>query len=257
VRLGKRADALAICLPVRLLLSFAIPIFPLAVAVALTSAVLFATERVSITSLGLALDPRLMTYAAWGASVAVGSVALTYLIALFGDFVHVTRSRLTRDCLPTLPLFLDGLTTFFSFSIVEEIIFRGYVYRELCEAWNGPVAIVVSSIIFSLAHLTRRHRNSPMYLLNAFLFALMAGAARYYTGTLWLPIGLHIGWNVISGPILGLPCAGRDYENGVLLSRVSGPLWLTGGILSLDAGLLGTFSILVAVVGLVATAPII
>ena len=121
---------------------------------------------------------------------------------------------------------------------------------------SAPAAIVGSAIIFSLAHLVKHSKMPALFTVNALVFGLLTAACRHYTGTLWLPIGLHFGWNVAAGPIFGLPYSGKAYERGVVVSEVSGPLWLTGGIYSLDAGLLGSVALLVAAVGLTAVVPI-
>jgi membrane protease YdiL (CAAX protease family) len=151
---------------------------------------------------------------------------------------------------------LGGVTDFFTAAVFEEIIFRGYVFWLLYQAAGPAVAIVASSIVFCTAHLLK-HPNVPfMYVLNTFIFGLIAAFCRHYTGSLWLPIGLHFGWNVVSGPIFGLPYSGRTYDRGVVVSEVSGPAWLTGGPFSLDAGVLGTVALVIAAVGLTAVTPI-
>ncbi len=99
--------------------------------------------------------------------------------------------------------------------------------------------------------------NTPaMYKINALIFGILVAACRNHTGTLWLPIGLHFGWNVVSGPIFGLPFSGSTYDRGVVVSEVTGPAWLTGGLYSLDAGLLGTLALMIAAVGLVVVTPL-
>ena len=153
-------------------------------------------------------------------------------------------------------MFLGGLADFFTAAVFEEVIFRGYVFYVLLTAGGPLLAVVGSSIVFSLAHLIKHTSTPAMYVLNAFIFGLIAAVCRQFTGSLWLPVGLHFGWNVVSGPIFGLPYAGRNYDRGVVVSDVSGPTWLTGGRYSLDAGALGTLALLIAAVGLSAITPI-
>jgi hypothetical protein len=225
-------------------------------AVIITLAFTTIVDKQSITSLGLTYDGNSTTYMAYGAGIALGCVVLEYLLGLLFGFISVRPSKLSDDCVACLPLFLGGLIDFMSAAIFEEIIFRGYVFYLLYSAGGLEVAIAASSIIFALAHLIK-HKNMPaMFTLNAFIFGLVLAFCRFHTGTLWLPIGLHFGWNVVSGPIFGLPCSGRSYERGVVISDISGPTWLTGGLYSLDAGLLGTFALVVAAVGLLIVAPI-
>ncbi|MGB9619670.1 MAG: lysostaphin resistance A-like protein, partial [Armatimonadota bacterium] len=145
---------------------------------------------------------------------------------------------------------------FLTASVFEEIIFRGYVFFLLLEAAGAETAIVVSSIVFAVAHLVKHPSTPILYAFNAFIFGVLAAVCRHFTGSLWLPIGLHFGWNVVSGPIFGLPYSGKQYDKGVVVSDVSGPIWLTGGYYSLDAGVLGTLALMIAAVGLLAVTPI-
>ena len=46
---------------------------------------------------------------------------------------------------------------------------------------------------------------------------------------LWFPIGIHLAWNILSGPILGYPVSGFVAAESVLRTAISGPLWLAGG----------------------------
>jgi hypothetical protein len=95
-----------------------------------------------------------------------------------------------------------------------------------------------------------------VFTINAFVFGVLAAYARIATGALWLPIGLHMGWNVTMGPIFGMSCSGRNYENGLFMSIAKGPTWASGGLYSPDAGLLGTAGLLVAVIGLLIIVPV-
>ncbi len=76
--------------------------------------------------------------------------------------------------------------------LVEEIIFRGYVYQTV-RAWTGPtLAMMLSGLLFGLVHL------DPANLLP--LAALGAGLAFVYewSGSLWIPIAIHGLFNLIT-----------------------------------------------------------
>ena len=118
------------------------------------------------------------------------------------------------------------------------------------------MAIIGSSVVFSLFHLIKHPKMPVVFTINAFVFGVLAAHARIATGALWLPIGLHMGWNVTMGPIFGMSCSGRNYENGLFMSIAKGPTWASGGLYSPDAGLLGTAGLLVAVIGLLIIVPV-
>lgn len=229
---------------------------PLGTAMAVTLVFVSYLDRGSLATLGLSYDSQSLTYVAYGAGVAFGCVTLMVLFGLVGGFIEIRRSRVSEDCVSCLPVFFGGLADFFTGAVFEEIITRGYIYYILYETWGVGAAIVGSSVIFCLAHLIRHSKTPMMFTLNAFIFGLITAACRHYTGALWLPIGLHFGWNVAAGPLFGLPYSGRNYDRGVVISEVSGPEWLTGGFYSPDAGVVGTAALLVAAIGLIAIAPI-
>ena len=226
---------------------------PMVVAFAITLVFLTYWDRRPFSVLGF--PPNAATaayYTTYGVGTALGCVTLVFLVGMLGGHIRVRRSKLARNRRAHMPAFVEGLTAFFTAAIFEEIIFRGYVYYELQKAFGAPAAILSSSLIFSSAHYIKHQRTPVIFAVNAILFGILAAICRYKTGTLWLPIGLHFGWNVVSGPIFGLPYSGRSYDHGVVSSDVTGPVWLTGGPYSLDAGVLGTVALIVAALGLVA-----
>ncbi|MCL5103216.1 MAG: CPBP family intramembrane metalloprotease [Armatimonadetes bacterium] len=229
---------------------------PMGMALAITLVFLTYWDHQPLSVLGLHYNAATAAYITYGAGTALGCVTLVFLLGLLAGRIRVRRSRITRNRCAHMPAFVEGLTAFFTAAVFEELIFRGYVFYELQRAFGGPAAIVSSSIIFSSAHYIKHQRTPAIFTLNAFLFGILAAICRYQTGTLWLPIGLHFGWNVVSGPIYGLPYSGRSYDHGVVSSDVSGPVWLTGGPYSLDAGVLGTVALIVAALGLVAVTSI-
>ncbi|GIG41660.1 CPBP family intramembrane glutamic endopeptidase [Cellulomonas phragmiteti] len=114
-------------------------------------------------------------------------------------------------------------------AVAEELIFRGLVFRLVEERTGTWVALVVSAVLFGAMHLM----NPDASLWGAVAIAVEAGgvlgAAYAATRTLWLPIGLHLGWNVALGGIFGAEVSGSDLTQGLLHGVTSGPDLLTGG----------------------------
>ena len=229
---------------------------PLATALAVSMAFVTFLDKGSLLTLGLSYTGDSLLFVAYGAAIGFCCVTLMFLIAMVSGYVNVRPSKLSDDCMTCLPLFFGGLADFFTAAVFEEIIIRGYVFYVMLQSLGPLPAIIGSSVIFSLAHMVRHKETPVMFAVNTFLFGLLTATIRYYTGTLWLPIGLHFGWNVASGPVFGLPCSGRSYDHGMVESEVTGPLWLMGGRYSPDAGALGTVALIVAAAGLVSVTPI-
>ncbi|HEX7072117.1 MAG TPA: type II CAAX endopeptidase family protein [Rhodothermales bacterium] len=120
---------------------------------------------------------------------------------------------------------------------VEEIIFRGILYR-LLEAMTGTwIALVASAGLFGVMHLS----NPDATVLAAGAIALEAGlllASLFaFARRLWAPIGLHLGWNFGVAGVYGLAVSGVR-QRGILEGSLSGPEWLTGGAFGIEASAL-------------------
>lgn len=58
----------------------------------------------------------------------------------------------------------------------------------------------------------------------------MLGACYAVSRSLWLPIGLHFGWNFAQAGIFGTPVSGSDNSaGGILHSVLDGPTLISGG----------------------------
>lgn len=165
-----------------------------------------------------------------GAAAATGRGALIGLamflavvlnLAIFG-FYHIEGFNSLGGALG-----LFGIMA--SAAVVEEVLFRGLLFR-IVEQWTGTwIALVLSALLFGLSHLG----NPDATLWGATAIAIEAGcmlaAAYAATRTLWLPIGLHFGWNFAVGGIFGSVVSGNGASQGLLQTVTSGPALLTGG----------------------------
>ena len=76
-----------------------------------------------------------------------------------------------------------------------------------------------------------------MAAAGIFFIALFFVYGFVRTGQLWLPIGLHIGWNFFQGSVFGFPVSGL-HRPGLLDITVSGPEVWTGGEFGPEAGII-------------------
>lgn len=112
-------------------------------------------------------------------------------------------------------------------AISEELIFRGYVLKNLMKSFNKWVALSISAVLFSIVHYS--NIGIPAVgVLNSFLGGLVLGIAYIITRSLWLPIFFHFSWNFIQGPILGFRVSGLTFES-IMSIEVNGSQLLTGG----------------------------
>jgi uncharacterized protein len=129
----------------------------------------------------------------------------------------------------------------------EEVMLRGYAFQALEEQWGGGAATLVTALIFGALHGVNPDSGWASFA-GIVVSGVLFGVAYWTTRRLWLPIGLHVAWNVFEGPILGFPVSGFDFPSALTI-HMTGPSVWTGGAFGPEAGLLGVLAC-VAGVGL-------
>jgi membrane protease YdiL (CAAX protease family) len=82
--------------------------------------------------------------------------------------------------------------------------------------------------LFGLAHLGNRN-VSPLGIVNTTAWGILLGCAYWRSESLWLPIGLHFGWNAAL-PLFGAKLSGFTMSvTGYTLVWKAGALWSGGG----------------------------
>ena len=115
-------------------------------------------------------------------------------------------------------------------AVTEEILFRGIVFRLVEEMAGSKAALAFSAILFGGLHLINPQATLVGALAIAIEAGLMLGAAYLVGRSLWLPIGLHFGWNLAEGGIFATTVSGSHAgDTGLFHSALSGPAVLTGG----------------------------
>jgi hypothetical protein len=132
---------------------------------------------------------------------------------------------------------LPALAMALSSGILEELLFRGVLFRIVEETCGSWVSIAVSSFVFGFLHLV----NPAATVIGALFISLEAGlllaAAYMLTRRLWMGIGFHIAWNYTQSGIFSGIVSGSDSDPGLVRSAVDGPTALTGGSFGLEASL--------------------
>jgi membrane protease YdiL (CAAX protease family) len=129
----------------------------------------------------------------------------------------------------------------------EELISRGYHLVNLAEGTNVPTAIVSSAAFFALLHLMNENA-SAMSVIGIFVNALLFTVARLMSGSLAMPIGLHMAWNFFQGAVFGFPVSGDKEGASLIAIRQLGPDLVTGGAFGPEAGVLGIGASLLGIV---------
>ncbi|MEY9096301.1 CPBP family intramembrane glutamic endopeptidase [Paenibacillus sp. RC84] len=74
--------------------------------------------------------------------------------------------------------------------ITEEVLYRGFLYNYGIELWglSGIASAILVSAVFGLAHFTQ----GPSGIISSFIFGVVMSWLYFITGSLLLPILLHI-----------------------------------------------------------------
>lgn len=134
-------------------------------------------------------------------------------------------------------------------AVTEELLFRGVLFRIIEERAGTYLVLVVTGVLFGASHLLNPHPSLWGAVSIAISAGFMLAACYAATRTLWVPIGLHFGWNFALGGVVGAEVSGNDTPPGLLTSVFSGPEWLTGGGFGPEASVYTpTFGLLLTIV---------
>lgn len=150
------------------------------------------------------------------AALLIGACDLALMLA-----AHLRHTR--NEGLPWLELF----TVFIPAAFHEELAFRGYLFQKL-RRWNRAVAFAFSAFVFAALHFAN-NSITALALMNIALAGVLLALAYERYERLWFPIGIHLTWNILSGPILGYPVSGYVSHTTVLATTARGADWITGG----------------------------
>jgi membrane protease YdiL (CAAX protease family) len=189
-------------------------------------------------SLGLAIPPRIAAAELLGGMLfaAILIVAADRLIALSEPLRHARGSGFP---------WLELVAVFVPAALHEELMFRGYVYQKL-RTWSRAGAIAITSGLFAALH-GGNGGVTPIAMANLLLAGVLLALAYERRRHLWLPIGIHIGWNVASGPLLGYGVSGYVAGMTVMTTSAAGPPWITGGAFGIEGSV---WMVAVEVVGI-------
>jgi membrane protease YdiL (CAAX protease family) len=175
--------------------------------------------RGAIGNLGLGLLAGLVIF-----SLVVGLAAITGVYRIMGPG---DSSRLLLELVGTaiMPGFM------------EELFFRGILFRWIEEFGGSFAALLVTSALFGLAHILNPNATWFSSFAIAVEAGVLLGGAYMLTRSLWFPMGLHAAWNFTQGEIFDVPVSGLD-QHGLVQAKLSGPALLSGGQFGLEASVL-------------------
>ncbi len=138
------------------------------------------------------------------------------LVALLG-YYHFAGASFSQ--------LVGGAIASFAAAVGEELLFRGFIFCFIERAAGTWIAVLVSAVLFGLAHALNRGATARDVLAIAVEAGVLLSAAYVYSRSLWLPIGIHFGWDFAGGAI---------FKNATILP---GPDVITGGKAGIEGSL--------------------
>ena len=135
---------------------------------------------------------------------------------------------------------------------IEEIVFRGILFRITEQSQGTWWAMAISAVIFALAHAPNEH-VTVLAIVCTVLAGVMFAAAYVASGRLWLPIGIHFAWNTMSDAVFSLPTSGHP-GRGLIQLQTGGPEWLSGGAYGVEGSAITLMLLAAVCVGLLSVA---
>ena len=184
-------------------------------------------RRERLSSVGLRMDGR------WAREFAVGSsVGIAMLLAVAGLMAASGAVRFELDPARSLGAIALGLNAFLWAALLEELLFRGFIFQRLIDGIGIVPAQIGMAALFAAGHWTNPGMDGVARIVGTVdiaLAAIMLGLAYARTRSLALPLGLHLGWNWMQGSVMGFNVSGyaqSGWWKPVIENRSA---WLSGG----------------------------
>src|SRR5262249_35934664 len=134
-------------------------------------------------------------------------------------------------------------------AIWEEVTFRGLLFRVTEQTFGTWVGVAVSAVAFGAVHGLNPNASLAASIAIILESGILLAAAYFATRTLWLPIGLHFGWNFAEDFVFGVRVSGHAARPAIVEGTLTGSSLWTGGAYGLESsiGAIGMAAILSAV----------
>ncbi|RAO32572.1 hypothetical protein ONO23_02990 [Micromonospora noduli] len=177
------------------------------------------TERREPTELGLD---------GWGRKLGRGTlIGFAMFAAVIANIAFLGGYHVEAWGSPTGALGLLGFMA--AAAVTEELIFRGVLFRIIEERTGTWLALALTGVVFGAIHLMNPHATVWGATAIAIEAGFMLAACYAATRNLWVPIGLHFGWNFAAGGIFSVVVSGNGESKGLIEASTTGPVALSGG----------------------------
>jgi membrane protease YdiL (CAAX protease family) len=169
---------------------------------------------------------------ALGAGLLLASAGLVYA----GGWSVVARTAERGDW-PRL--IATALIVQFGVAVIEELLLRGVFFRVLERSLGSWLALALSAVLFGFMHAGNPNATWWAAAGLALQAGVLLAAAYMASRSLWLPIGVHWGWNAMQAGVVGGTVSGHT-TRAVLTVKPAGAEILSGGAFGLEGSVVAT-----------------
>ena len=116
------------------------------------------------------------------------------------------------------------------------------MYERLHERYPLWVAVAVNGVLFGLLHIFNPGAD-VIPIVGIIITGLSYSLLRWYSGSIWIAMGIHTGWNFTQNYLFGLPNSGLVSEASVFhLGAANGTTtWVYDWIFGVEGGIPALF----------------
>ena len=144
-----------------------------------------------------------------GRLIAAGAFLAITVLLVSSFFPTPSDSPLEKLLTTTPSLVMFVVFGIAAAPILEEIIFRGFLFTVLMDLFGWRVAVVITSVLFAGLHLSQLRGNWPAVIV-IFLVGFVLTLVRYRTDSLIPSVIMHTAYNAM---IFGISAIGTVLEH--------------------------------------------
>ena len=190
----------------------------------LTLLIYFIIEKVKRSSLAKETDMKMVTGKQIGLTV-VGALGGMFFMNFMLNILPIPKELLGdltsgMGSLTSYPFWLAIIVNAILIPILEEVVFRGYLFNRLGKAMPAVVAAIVSSVVFGICH------GGLVWAIWAGVMGLLVCVARIKTGSIIPGIIFHIIMNTFGMVVSYFPVLEKLNNVGMYVLTIAGGILL-------------------------------
>lgn len=120
------------------------------------------------------------------------AVSVNAIVSISGLAYFSPKYQQVSQIIYSGGIFMEIVSAVIAAPILEELLFRGMIYRRLRDFCNAKLAIIISAVFFGVFH------GNLVQFVYAFIIGLMLAYVYEKMKTIWAPIVFHVGANLLS-----------------------------------------------------------